>query len=169
MFSWLIDYLLPEKYLNVKFLLIAAMAYPLLYTLSEVTGVGIGIKRKTLLSLLAALISLVINLILNYFLVPNFGAAGAAVSSAVSFLVFFILKTSLSNTVWIPFPTFKLYCTTLLMVLLSSIPLLYEVGIHYVVAMWTSVFFVSLYLNKDTLVFLFKYLTQAYQKHKLCN
>lgn len=169
MFSWLTDYLLPEKYLDVKFLLIATMAYPLLYTLSEVTGVGIGIKRKTLLSLLAAVMSLVTNLICNYLLVPSFGAAGAAVSSAVSFLVFFMLKTSFSNAVWIRFPTFKLYSTTILMVLLSSIPLLYKVSSYYVVFMWATVFFVSLYLNKDIVVFLFKYLTQAYQKHKQCN
>lgn len=169
MFSWLTDYLLPEKYLDVKFLLIATMAYPLLYTLSEVTGVGIGIQRKTSLSFLAALISLAINLVCNYLLVPNFGAAGAAVSSAISFLGFFMLKTSFSNATWIRFPTFKLYSTATLMVLLSSIPLLYKVSSYYVVIIWTTVFFVSLYFNKDIVLFLFKYLTQAYQKHKLCN
>jgi O-antigen/teichoic acid export membrane protein len=37
-----------------------------------------------------------LNLIFNFLLVPNYGAIGAALSTGLSFYIFFILKTELS-------------------------------------------------------------------------
>lgn len=112
LFSWIVTYLLPQKYDEVKYLLVACMAYPLLYTLSETTVVGLGITRKSSYAMLASLIAALVNLVGNYLLVPGHGAAGAAVSTAFAFWIFFICRTELSCLAWRKIPRLKLYSTT---------------------------------------------------------
>ncbi|MBL4630817.1 MAG: oligosaccharide flippase family protein [Paraglaciecola sp.] len=46
LFSWLVIYLLPDGYVDVQYILVCCMAYPLFYTLSESTVVGLGIKKR---------------------------------------------------------------------------------------------------------------------------
>lgn len=125
-FSWLINYILPIKYEKVQCIVLSAIAYPLLYTLSESTSVGIGIKRKTLFSMLAAIVALLTNIIGNWFLIPYYGAAGAAISTSFAFFVFFIIRTEISSNLWISFPRIKIYIFILVGLILSTLFNLYE-------------------------------------------
>lgn len=129
MFSWIVTYILPPEYVSVQYILLAAMAYPLLYTLSESTGVGIGIKRKTMFSLLAAVVALVINAIANWFLIPIYGAAGAAMGSALAFFVFFTIRTEASSKLWVSFERWRMYGFVLLLLALSIVMNLMDVGL----------------------------------------
>lgn len=113
LFSWLVTYLLPSKYNSVQYLLVSCMAYPLFYTLSETTGVGLGITRKSMLSMAASIIAALANLLGCYFLVPSYGAAGAGVSTAIAFWIFFFCRTEFSIRAWRSLPRTKLYATTL--------------------------------------------------------
>lgn len=61
LFSWIVPYLLPENYKDVQWILIPCLGYPLLYTLSETTVVGLGITRRSGLSMLAAFIAFIIK------------------------------------------------------------------------------------------------------------
>ena len=119
MFSWVVTYILPPEYVSVQYILLAAMAYPLLYTLSESTGVGIGIQRKTIFSLLAAIVALVINAIANWFLIPIYGAAGAAIGSALAFFIFFAIRTEASSKLWVSFERWRMYGFMVGLVVLS--------------------------------------------------
>ena len=113
MFSWLIDYVLPSQYTQVKYLVLCSIAQPLLYTLSEVTCVGISITRRTMLSLWSTVAALLANLVFNILLVPEFGASGAVIANALAYLVFFVARTESSAYVWRQFPRAKLYvCIT---------------------------------------------------------
>jgi len=112
MFSWLLDYVLPSQYVEVKYLVVCSIAQPLLYTLSEVTSVGVSITRRTMLSLWSTLAALLANLGLNLMLVPRFGASGAVVANAIAYLIFFVARTESSVLVWRRFPRFKLYVFT---------------------------------------------------------
>lgn len=114
LFSWIITYLLPPSYASVQYILVACMAYPLFYTLSEATGVGLGIARKSTYAMMASIFAVVVNLVGNYFLIPIYGASGAAISTAVAFWVFFFCRTELSCRVWRPMPRLKIYTTTLI-------------------------------------------------------
>lgn len=114
LFSWVVSYLLPDTYDKVQYMLVACMAYPLLYTLSETTAVGIGLTRKSLYAMVASLVAAVVNLIGNYFLIPVYGAAGAAISTAIAFWIFLFLRTEFACRVWRPLPRKKLYSTTLI-------------------------------------------------------
>lgn len=109
MLSWIVADILPAEYSQVQYILLAAMAYPLLYTLSEATGVGIGITRKTIYAMAAAIASLLANAIGNYILIPHFDAAGAAMASAVAFFIFLIVRTEASKRVWWDFERGKIY------------------------------------------------------------
>jgi O-antigen/teichoic acid export membrane protein len=123
-FSWLIDYLLPAQYFAVKYLVLCSIAQPLLYTLSEVTCVGITITRRTMLSFWSTLVALLVNFGLNLLLVPGFGASGAVVANAIAFLVFFVARTESSVMVWRPLPRIKLYLFTGAAVTMSVVTVL---------------------------------------------
>ena len=82
--SWVIDYILPEEYVQVKYILMCCMAQPLLYAMSEATVVGLNIQRKSMHAFGIAIIALICNALLSVILVPKFGAAGAAISDRKS-------------------------------------------------------------------------------------
>lgn len=108
-FSWLTDFVLPSRYEQVKYLVLCCVAQPLLYTLSEVTCVGIAITRRTMLSLWSTLAATLTNIILSILLVPTHGAAGAVIANSIAFVVFFVARTEASARVWRPFPRARLY------------------------------------------------------------
>jgi O-antigen/teichoic acid export membrane protein len=114
LFSWITDYVLPKEYVDVKYILIACLGAPLLYTLSETTAVGIGLSRKTIYSMVVSLAALVVNVVSNSLLVPRFGAGGAAVSTCLAFWVFLILRTEFSIISWKAMPRFEMYFFTFL-------------------------------------------------------
>lgn len=99
-FSWVISFLLPGEYAKIQYLIVACIAMPLMYMLSEATVIGVGITRRSLFSMLASVMALLANLILNFLLIPKLGAAGAAIASALSFAIFFIIRTEASCYVW---------------------------------------------------------------------
>jgi O-antigen/teichoic acid export membrane protein len=114
LFSWLVDFVLPANYVNVKYILVASLGFPLLFTLSETTAVGIGLSRKTAYTMLASLSALLINVVANALLVPRFGAGGAAVSTCLAFWAFLILRTEFSIISWKTMPRFEMYFFTFL-------------------------------------------------------
>ncbi|MFB0826586.1 lipopolysaccharide biosynthesis protein [Chromobacterium violaceum] len=109
MFSWVLTYLLPENYQAGQYIIMPCLIYPLLYSLSETTGIGLGIARKSGWSMLAALLSLGVNVLSNYWLVPIYGAAGAASATGLSFLALLILRTEFSNLFYMNLRRGKLY------------------------------------------------------------
>lgn len=119
LFSWLIGYFLPSSYDEVQYLFILCLAFPLFYTLSETTVVGIGVTRKTVFAMMIAITAALFNLCGNYILVPRYGALGASISTAVSFWLFFLLRTETSFRLWMQMPRFKIYFFTLICLITS--------------------------------------------------
>ncbi len=110
--SWLVALFLPPDYAAVQWIVVSCIGYPLLYTLSETTVVGIGISRRSSFAMLAAIIAFAVNLAGNWWLIPRFGAPGAAVSTCFAFWVFFILRTEFAIYLWEPIPRAMLYTFT---------------------------------------------------------
>ncbi len=148
MFSWVVTYVLPPEYDNVQYILLTAMAYPLLYTLSESTGVGIGIKRKTLFSLLAAVMALIVNAIGNWLLIPIYGAAGAAMASAIAFFIFFVIRTEASSKLWESFERWRMYGLMLGLVVLSLVLNSIQINSILIVLIYFAVWMVALVMFK---------------------
>ena len=112
LFSWVLAWVLPSTYDRVQYLVAAGLAPPLLYALSECAAVGISLARRSLYSMLASFLAAALNIVGNYLLVPRLGAGGAAISTAVSFLLFLIVRTEFSCRVWRPVPRLRLYVAT---------------------------------------------------------
>ena len=105
--SWIIPYLFPQDYHDVQYLIFGTLCGYFFYTMSEITGVGIGIRRKTKYYLFISTTSVVISLISAFLLVPAFGAKGALTSFAISNYVFFTLRTFVSMKLILGFKCLK--------------------------------------------------------------
>lgn len=69
------------------------LAFPIMYTISEITSVGILIGKKTIYNLYINLTTLIIGTFLNFYLIKDYGAIGAAIGSSIIYLIFYILRT----------------------------------------------------------------------------
>lgn len=105
-------WVLPPQYAAVVFILPAVMLVPLLYTLTEATGIGINVRRKNGLIPLVSLAALGCALALLHALVPRYGARGAAAASASAFWLFFLLKSEASARLWQSLPRGAVYGAT---------------------------------------------------------
>lgn len=151
MVSWVFRYILPDSYETVQHIVVTCLSVPLLYTLSEATSIGINIARKTKYSLIATLGACVANVIGNYLLVPAYGAAGAAVSTACSFWAFFFLRTEFSSKVWKKMPTQAHYSLTLACVVWSSLAAFFKQSAHPIfLSGWCIVLTISGFLSVRT-------------------
>lgn len=112
-FSPLASLLLPENYAAVRFTVVSCMLPPLFYTLTEISGIGLNVVRKTRPIALATLGALAANLLLLGLAVPSGGTRGAAVACAASFWLFFVFKTESSCRLWQPLKRLPLYMHTL--------------------------------------------------------
>lgn len=90
------------------------MLFPLFYTLTEVSGIGLNVVRSTWLITVINIVAFIANTALLYLLVPKFGAKGAAMASATAFWLFFIFKTEFSSRLWQPLPRLKIYTNSTL-------------------------------------------------------
>lgn len=131
--SWVIDYILPEEYVQVKYILMCCMAQPLLYAMSEATVVGLNIHRKSMHALGIAIIALICNALLSVILVPKFGAAGAAISNAIAYFVFLVARTEVSVRFWRPIFRFKIYASVVCILMLAITTALIgnQMVVHY--------------------------------------
>lgn len=89
--------LLGPKYREAMFIFPYLVFMPIMYTISETTVLGINFKKKTKAHIYIAVISAVFNIIGNMVLVPKYGAKGAAISTGLAYIVFFSIRTYLSN------------------------------------------------------------------------
>lgn len=83
---------------------------PLLYTISETTVIGINFYKKINWHIFIALICCVLNIFGNWLLVPNYGAVGASISTAFTFVIFFTLRTLISLKYFkVRYPLIRIY------------------------------------------------------------
>lgn len=108
-FYWMLDFVLPAEYGAVKYLVFSAMLQPLLYTLSEITGIGVTITRRTGYSLITTGVAMVVGLSLNFVLVGPYGATGAVTANAIALMVFFVGRTEMSAHLWRGFRRSTMY------------------------------------------------------------
>lgn len=157
-FSWVLRYLIPPEYETVPTILLASIGYPLLYTLSEATGIGVSIKRKTKYILFAAIFALVVNLVGNWFLIPLYGAAGAAIASVLAFTTFFIVRTEASCCIWVKLDTKRMYALVFTMIIASVVVNIGDLDFSQVCLMYISFIFAVFFLYRYELVVAMKFI-----------
>lgn len=70
---------------------------PIMLTISDTTVVGITFSKKSYLQIIVAAVACVSNIVGNTLLVPVYGGVGASVSTGIAYIVFFVMRTILSN------------------------------------------------------------------------
>lgn len=89
--------LLGREYRGAQFIFPFLVFMPIMYTISETTVLGINFKKKTKYHVYIASFSAIFNIIGNLILVPTYGAKGAAISTGLAYVVFFISRTYYGN------------------------------------------------------------------------
>lgn len=103
------QYLLGVKYRNVAPLATALCVLPALYTISEVTFIGLMVTRRGITAMCATCLAFVVSAIANLLLTARFGVIGATVSVGISAFVFFATRTELAGMVWERIPRKSVY------------------------------------------------------------
>lgn len=114
---------LGSEYRNTARVFVFLLFVPVMYTVSETTSLGIGFAKKTMYSLYVAMVAVILNLIGNYILIPKYGAEGAAITTCVSYIVFFWGRTLFSRKVWFKFKLGR-FCINILFLLAFGINML---------------------------------------------
>lgn len=122
--------LLGSKYRDASFIFPFLVFMPIMYTISETTVLGINFKKKTQYHIWIAAASAITNLIGNYLLVPSMGAKGAAISTGLSYVVFFASRTIVSKKLYkVNYNLTRFSICTLLMIILSLYASIYKFDI----------------------------------------
>ena len=92
--------ILAKEYHDVIYVFPFLLFIPFLYTLSEITVVGVNFKKKTQNHFYIIVVSTIVNLFFAYFLIRKWGAMGAAISMFIGYLVFFAMRTYIAGKLY---------------------------------------------------------------------
>ncbi|MEZ0117651.1 UNVERIFIED_ORG: O-antigen/teichoic acid export membrane protein [Heyndrickxia coagulans] len=113
--------LLGEKYRLASYILPFLIFNPIMYTISETTVIGISFAKKSKYNIYVALIACLCNFIGNTLLIPMLGVRGAAISTGVSYIIFFTARTLISNKFfYIDYKLKKFYFLTSIFLLYAT-------------------------------------------------
>lgn len=119
--------ILGEEYQAAASIMPFLVFMPIFYTISETTVIGINFYKRTKWHILIAGISCIINIMGNALLVPNYGALGASISTGFSYVIFFILRTKISNKYYkVNYPLKKIYFMLIVISIYAIISIIYS-------------------------------------------
>lgn len=150
--------LLGEKYREAAYILPFLIFNPIMYTISETTVSGLMFMKKSKQQILVSAGACVTNIIGNTILVPKYGCQGAAISTGLSYIVFFTLRTFLSNRYfYVDYKLKKFYLLTIIVVAYAFYNTFVEFNAGAVVG-YVICLLVLILLYKKTVVWSIKYL-----------
>ena len=88
LFKNVIFFILADDYGQAVNIVPFLLIYPIMYTVSEVTVMGIYFKEKTLNLLFVSLAASIVNIALNCILIPKAGAIGASIATGITAILF---------------------------------------------------------------------------------
>ncbi|MGG7165076.1 lipopolysaccharide biosynthesis protein [Clostridium ihumii] len=95
-FKDIIILFLGSRFREGRFIIPFLSFMPIMYTISETTVVGINFNKKQEKHIYISLVSSIVNIIGNIVLVPMIGVVGAGISTGLSYILFFIMRTNIS-------------------------------------------------------------------------
>jgi O-antigen/teichoic acid export membrane protein len=139
------------EYREAQYLLPLLVFVPMMQIITNITFVGINFYKKTKLHLVVTSISLIVNILLNIYLIPMLGAKGAALSTAISYIIYFYVYTCFSTKLFKA--NFHLGKTSLQLIII------------FVFAIFNSFFDVKFYLNGAISIFIIAIVLYTNKKH----
>lgn len=141
--------LLGEKYREAAYIMPFLIFNPIMYTISETTCAGIGVSKKSYINIVISLIACITNVVGNTVLVPVLGGRGAAISTGISYIVFFICRTVFSNKYYyVNYKLWKIALLTFVAIGYALYNTFFTFGLISVVGYFVCIFFLVI-LYKD--------------------
>ena len=157
----LFAFLLGEKYREAAYILPFLIFHPIMYTISETTVTGISFMKKSKMQILIAASACVTNIIGNTILVPRLGCKGAAISTGISYIVFFTMRTFISNKYfYVDFKLKKFYLLTAFVTAYAFYNTFVHFGIGAVIG-YLVCLILLIVLYKDTILWGMGYLQKV--------
>lgn len=100
---------------------------PVMFSISETTVLGINFMKKTYWHFVISVFTSATNVLGNLLLVPLLGAKGAAISTGLSYVLFFTLRTKISTKLYpVDYELGKIYASTFLLVVQCYLATMYR-------------------------------------------
>lgn len=126
--------ILGPSYREAAYILPFLIFNPIMYTISETTVQGIVFMKKNNLQIIVGAIACIVNFLGNTFLVPIYGSKGAAISTGISYIVFFTLRTVFSNRYfYVDFKLKKFYLMTVFVLIYAWYNTFFKFGIRSII------------------------------------
>ncbi|MDK0538610.1 oligosaccharide flippase family protein [Clostridium perfringens] len=165
-FKDLLILLLGPKYRQASNIFPFLVFMPIMYTISETTVLGISFKKKNKNHIYIAIISALVNLMGNIILVPGLGAKGAAISTGVSYIVFFTARTLISKRLYyVDYNLRKFYISTILVTVLALYAS-FNTSMLLLILLGILVLIIVCFIYREILILSFKYLENKLLKGK---
>lgn len=161
LFKDLIIRILSARYADAAVIIPFLLFYPLMYTISETTTLGISFSRKTKYNIIISIVSALVNYAGNYILVPEYGALGASISTGIAYIVFFWMRTLISRKLWYKFNISIYFWNILFMTLMSFENVIYNntyLNIGFTV--------IVIFINRKSLKYIYSYTKGIVSKSK---
>ena len=163
----IIIYLLGSKYRESLYIIPFLIFLPICNVLGETTSIGISFKKKPKYFLYIMIISSICNIVGNILLIPIWGAKGAAIASAISYIIMFIMKTVQSS---------KLYKINFLykrLFILFFITSIYAMSSTFLISSWVNYllgmicYIILMFSYRNEIYQLFTYIKSLNEKNKI--
>lgn len=149
--------ILGRDYREAAYLIPFLAFHPIMYTISEVTVGGLVFKKKSKIQVIVSVVPCVVNFIGNTILVPHYGGRGAAISTGVSYILFFAMRTILSNRYYyIDYSIKRFSFLTALSILFATYATFHAANIM-LICLYIVVVIVMIVLYRDTVREMIKY------------
>jgi len=114
--------IMAESYKSASYIIPFLILNPVMTMISETTVMGIYFKKKTYWHIVITLISAFTNFVGNLILVPILAARGAAISTGLSYVLYFTLRTIIAEKLYpIGFELRKIYTGTAIIIFVAII------------------------------------------------
>ena len=122
--------LIGSSYRESTYLIPFLIFVPIMQILTQAASIGIDLKKKSYLNIINISVALIFNIIGNYFLIKIFGIKGASISTGLSFIIYFYLKTLFSEKVFkVGYNLIKTSFSILLLITFSLLTSFYNMNL----------------------------------------
>jgi O-antigen/teichoic acid export membrane protein len=121
LFKDLLILIFDSRYLGAARLIPLLTFFPVFYTISEITMIGINYKKKTQFHIIISISSFLVGLFINVLLTSDLGAIGSAISIASTYLVFFLLRTFIGGFYFAFNLNLKIFIPSFVIFLMNSL------------------------------------------------
>lgn len=166
-FKDIIGLILGEEYRQAVSVVPFLIFNPIMTTISETTVYGINFKNKTWYHMIITTVAATVNILLNVYLIPIYSIQGAALATAISYVLFYFLRTGMSYYCYpVTYPVLRFFMITLLFVGYAILNTFYEVKLLYNIILCILFFIMMFVMYKEYIDYMCFYVGKEFSKRK---